>query len=117
MHPLSLRAIFCDVKAIRILIVCCAAAAVLATLSVVALAAPNAVGLAASPNSGSAQGQYCPAGEKAARQAAVKRYARQQAAARAKYFRTHKSVKQRKAFVKKQQGQLKALQRAVAACS
>ena len=107
----------CGVKALRILIVSLAAGAFLATLSMVALAAPNAVGSAASRNAGAAQPQYCPAGEKDARRAAVKRYVRQQSAARKSYFRTHRSAKQRKVFVKKQQAQLKALQRAVAACS
>ena len=104
-------------KAVRILIVSVAAATVLASLSVVALAAPNAIGLAASPNAGAAEGQYCPPAEKAARQAAVKRYTRQLPPARTKYFRTHRSAKLRRAFVKKQQAQLKALQRLVAACS
>jgi hypothetical protein len=105
------------VKAVRILIVSLAATTVLATLSVVALAAPNAVGLAASPDAGAAEAEYCPPGEKASRQAAVKRYTRQLLPARTRYFKTHRSAKQRRAFVKKQQAQLKALQRLVAACS
>lgn len=93
-----------------------AAAALLATLSVVALAAPNAIGLAASPSAGAAQAEYCPPGERDARRAAVRRYTRQLASVRKAYFRTHRSAKQRAAFVKKQRAQLKALQRALANC-
>lgn len=105
-----------SVKAIRILIASLAAAATLAMLSVVALAAPNAVGLAASPTGGAAQAEYCPPAERAARQAALKRYTKQMVATRKTYFRKNRAAKTRAAFVKKQQAQLKVLQRSFAAC-
>ena len=103
-------------KALRLLIVTASAALVLAVLAVVAVAAPDAVRLAASPSAGAATAEYCPQGEEARRKAAVKRYLKQMPAAKKAYFRRVRSAKLRKAFVKKQAAQLKALQRAVQNC-
>jgi hypothetical protein len=104
------------VKAARLLIATVSASLALAVLAVVALAAPEAIGNAASPSAGAAAAVYCPAGELSRRETAVTRYKRQVAAAKKAYFRKVKNAKKRKAFVKKQTAQLKALQRAVAAC-
>lgn len=103
-------------QAARLLIATVATSLALAALAVVALAAPGAVGNVASPSAGAARAVYCPAGELSRRKAVVARYQRQMVAARKAYFRKTKSPKQRAAFVKKQTAQLKALQRAVAAC-
>ncbi len=100
-------------KLARILLASAATAVVVATLAVVGLAAPAAV----SPHGSAAQAEYCPAGEQAARSAAVKKYAKQMTAARKRFFKTTKSVKARKAFVRKQQAQHQALKRALARCN
>ena len=104
-------------KAFRLLLASLSAAVALAVLAVVAVAAPEAVGRAASPAAGAGAAQYCPPGELARRKALVKRYTKQMAPARKAYFRKTRSAKARKAFVKKQNAQLKALQRAVKACN
>lgn len=109
----------CDsggMKAFRLLLVTLSASLALAALSVVALAAPGAIGRVASPSAGAATAVYCPAGELARRKSAVTRYQKQMAKAKAAYYRKVRSAKLRKAFVKKQTAQLKALQRAVNAC-
>lgn len=89
--------------------------AVLAATAFVAVVTPSGAGLAATGPSASVA-QYCPAAVRKARQAAVQRYKRQLAAQRRAYFRTTRSAKLRRAFVRKQNAQLKALQRAVKAC-
>jgi hypothetical protein len=104
------------VPAVRLFLVTAAAAVALAALAVVALAAPDAVGIAASPHAGAAAAEYCPPDELAARKTALKRYVKQMPAAKKAYFKRVRSAKLRKAFVKKQAAQLKALQRTVAAC-
>ena len=104
------------VNAVRLLLAGVSAAVALAVLAVVAVAAPDAVTDAASPSAGAAAAQYCPPGELARRKALVKRYQRQMPAAKKAFFRKTRSAKARKAFVKKQTAQLKALQRAVKAC-
>ena len=103
-------------NAARLLIAVVSASLVLATVAVVALAAPGAVLLAGSPTAGAATAVYCPAGELDRRQAIVKRYKQQMAKAKKAYFKKVKNAKKRKAFVKKQAAQLKALERTVAAC-
>lgn len=104
------------VKALRLLLATVSVSLALAVVAVVALAAPEAAMHAASPSADAAQAVYCPAGELSRREAVVKRYQKQMAAARKAYFRKTKNAKQRQAFLKKQQAQLKTLQRAVAAC-
>ncbi len=100
------------VKLVRILLATVAVAIALAALAVVGLAAPGAV----SPNTSAARAEYCPAGEQQARAAAVKRYVKQMKAAQKRYFKTTRSAKARKSFVRKQQAQLKTLKRALARC-
>lgn len=109
---MRIAATLSGVKLARILLMAAACALVVATLAVVGLAAPAAV----SPHASAARAEYCPAGEQEAREDAVKRYAKQMAAAQKKFFKTTRSAKARKAFVKKQQAQLKALKRALARC-
>ena len=75
-------------------------------LAAVASAAPE---LSAAP-------QACTNAQKAKRSKAVADYKKQMPKLRKAYFKRVKSVKQRKAFTKKQQAKLKALQRALAAC-
>ena len=84
--------------------------------TVVAFAAPGALGHAASPSAGAARAVYCPPDEKKRRQAALKTFVRKMVLARKRYFRTHPKAKDRVAFVKAQRRQLKALQRALAQC-
>ncbi|HVM69097.1 MAG TPA: hypothetical protein VM204_04590 [Gaiellaceae bacterium] len=100
-------------KTVRLLVVSSVAAVALAALAVVAVAAPSSVGLAAS---GAAAKQYCPKGEKAQRQATLKRFQKQMVPARQAYFKTTRDAKKRAAFVKKQQAQLKVLVAALAKC-
>lgn len=104
-------------KTARFLISTVAASLALAVVAVVAFAAPGAVGLAASPTAGAAQAVYCPPVELNRRKAVVKRYQRQLAPARKAFFRKTRNAKKRKAFVKKQAAQLKALQRIVKRCN
>jgi hypothetical protein len=58
----------------------------------------------------------CTAQEKARRVAALKRYAATMLSARRAFFRSHRSVSARRAFVKRQQAKLRALRRA-ASCT
>jgi hypothetical protein len=104
-------------KALRLLIATVSASLALAVLAVVALAAPGAVGNVASPSASAAAAEYCPPGVEARRKAVLKRYQRQMAAAKKAYYKKTRSTKLRQAFVKKQEAQLKALQRAVNACN
>ena len=102
-------------KALRLLIGVLAASAVVASLALVALAAPASVQRATAPQAAAAA-VYCPPGEKARRKAVAKRYQQKMPATRKAYFRRTRSVKLRKVFVQKQTAQLKALQRLAAAC-
>lgn len=101
-------------KGLRILLAAtCAGAAVWAFAGV---ASPASVGLAAPAQPGAAAKQYCPAAVKKARKVAVQRYRKQMAAQRRAYFRRTRDPKLRAAFVRKQNAQLKALERALKAC-
>jgi hypothetical protein len=93
-----------------------AVGALLALGAVVAFAAPSALANVATPSAGAAQAEYCPPGELARRQAALRNYNRQMAKAKARYFKLVKNKKKRAAFVKKQIAQQKALKRAVTRC-
>ncbi len=104
-------------KPVRIGIATGAAAAVLALGALVALAAPHALGNAASPQGGAARAVYCPPAEKKRRQDELKAFQRTMTVARKKYFASHPKAKDRVAFVHAQQAQLHALQRALAQCS
>ena len=101
-------------RALRLLLATCtAAAAVWATVGVLA---PASAGLAAPSHPSAAAKQYCPAAVKKARKAAVLRYRKQMAAQRKAYFRRTRSPKLRAAFVRKQNAQLKALERILKLC-
>ena len=79
------------------------------------MAAPGAVTRTASPLAGAGHAVYCP--DKKARQKQLSAFLRTMQVARKKYNTSHRSAKQRTAFVKAQQAQLHALQRALAQCS
>jgi hypothetical protein len=102
------------VSSARLLLAACtAAAAVWATVGVLA---PASAGVAAPAHPSAAAKQYCPAAVKKARKAAVLRYRKQMAVQRKAYFRRTRSPKLRAAFVRKQNAQLKALERALKLC-
>src|SRR4051812_28160359 len=102
-------------RLVRLAIASAAVSAILAVGALVALSAPGAVTRAASPNGGAGQAVYCP--DKHARQAQLAAFVRTMAAARKAYLKTHPKAKDRTAFLKAQQAQLHALQRALAQCS
>ena len=101
-------------KGLRILLATACAAVAVWTLA--GVASPASVGFAAAAHPSSADKQYCPAAVKKARKAAVQRYKKQMVAQRRAYFRRTRSPKLRRAFVRKQNAQLKALERALALC-
>ncbi len=99
-------------------------ATIVAIGAVVGLAAPTAIGVAASPSAGAARAEYCPPQEKQRRKDAVADLQAQlqdaqsrlrtlqqaQQAARAQYFKKHRKAKDRLRFAKKQLAELKAAQ-------
>ena len=101
----------------RISLAVFAAIALLTVGAVVALAAPGSLGRAASPEGGAAQAVYCPAGLVKQLKAGVNTYRKRMVADRTRYFRTHKSTKQRASFVRVQSQQLNALQKRLSKCS
>jgi hypothetical protein len=102
------------VKGLRILVAtACVGTAVWALAGV---ASPSSVGLAAPGHPSAAAKQYCKAAVKKARKEAVQRYKKQMAAQRRAYFRRTRSPKLRAAFVRKQNAQLKALERTLKLC-
>jgi len=103
--------------AARIALAVLAVAALLTLGAVVAIAAPGALGRAVSPHGGAGHLQYCPAGQKQTYQAALKYAQSHAAAAKKTYFAKHHSAKDRAAFLRKQQANLKALQRQYANCA
>jgi hypothetical protein len=103
------------VKLVRLSIAAAAVSALLAIGAIVAVAAPGAVARTASPQAGAGRAVYCP--DKKARQQRLNAFVNTMQAARKKYFATHPSAKQRTAFLKAQQAQLHALQRALAQCT
>ncbi len=114
MPPGRIAATLSAVKGFRILLATlCAGTAVWALAGV---ASPSSVGLAAPVHPSAASKQYCPAAVKKARKAAVQRYKKQMAAQRKAYFRRTRSPKLRAAFVRKQNAQLRALERTLKRC-
>jgi hypothetical protein len=105
------------VKTLRIALAALAAAAVLTVGAVVALAAPGSLGRAASPSGGAATAVYCPKGLAKQLAASVAGYRKRMVADRTRYFRTHKSKKQRANFVRLQSTQLAALQKKLKKCA
>ena len=102
--------------AARIALAALAVVALLTLGAVVAIAAPGALGRAASPQ-GAGRLEYCPTLQKKAYQAALKYAQSHAAAAKQAYFAKHHNAKDRAAFVRKQQANLKALQRQYANCA
>jgi hypothetical protein len=102
-------------KVVRLTIAVAAVTALLAVGALVALAAPNAVTRTANPKAGAARAVYCP--DKKQRQDQLNAFIRTMVAARKAYFRTHPKAKDRTAFLRAQQSQLHALQRALGQCS
>jgi hypothetical protein len=105
------------VKTLRISLAAIAAAALLSVGAVVAFAAPGSLGRAASPEGGAARAVYCPAGLKKQLASSIAAYRKRMASDRTRYFRSHKSTKQRANFVRLQSQQLSALQKRLKRCS
>jgi hypothetical protein len=101
----------------RLFLAALAATAVIAVGAVVALAAPGSVGRALSPQGGAATAVYCPNGLVKQLKTTVSSYRKRMVADRTRYFRAHKSAKQRAAFARLQTQQLAALQKKLAKCS
>ena len=103
--------------AVRIALAVIAVTAVLALGAVVAFAAPGALGRAVSPQAGAGRLEYCPQGQKQSLLAALKYAQSHAAAAKTAYFAKHHNAGDRAAFLRKQQANLKALQRQYANCA
>ena len=101
---------------VRIALAVMSVAALLTLGAVVALAAPNALGRAASPKAGAARLEYCPPAEKKRRQNDWKWAQGHATAERKAYFAKHPKASDRTAFLHAQQTHLKALQQAFAHC-
>lgn len=104
------------VRPIRIVLAVVSAAALVGIGAVVAVAAPGALGRAASPQGGAAQSVYCPPRLIRQLKASIAAYQKRILKDRARYFRTHKSAKQRARFVRLQRQQLQTLQRRLRRC-
>jgi len=102
------------VNIVRLSIAAAAVSALLAIGALVAVAAPGAIARAAGPNGGAAHAVYCP--DKQARRRRLTAFIRTMQTARKTYSATHRSAKQRAAFVRAQHAQLAILQRALAKC-
>jgi hypothetical protein len=85
-------------------------------LLLLVLASSLLLALLVTSTAGSAPGTTCSAAQKAQRQRAVRTYQTKMQAARKAYFKAHKQVKLRAAFVKSQQAKLARLRQA-AACA
>jgi glycine/D-amino acid oxidase-like deaminating enzyme len=102
---------------IRIAFASLSAVLLLTLGAVVALAAPGAVSQAASPSGGAARAVYCPPGVRKQLKAAIDAFRKNMLKQRQAFFRTHHGSRDRAAFVKAQEAQLKALQKKLARCS
>ncbi len=102
---------------VRVALAVVAVAALLSLGAVVAVAAPDALGRAASPHAGAARLEYCPPDEQKRRLADWKWAQSHAAAQRKAYFAKHPKAKARTAFLHTQQAHLKALQKAYANCN
>src|SRR5438093_449359 len=102
---------------IRIAFASLSAVLLLALGAVVALAAPAAVTKAASPAGGAAQAAYCAPGVRKQLKSAVDKFRKNMLTQRKAFFRTHPKGRDRAAFVKGQEAQLKTLQKKLARCS
>jgi hypothetical protein len=106
-----------SVKTLRLTLAVLAASALVAVGAVVALAAPGSLGRAASPQSSAAGSVYCPAGLKKQLKKTIAAYRKRITPDRRRYFKSHRSAKQRSRFAKLQTQQLKTLQRKLGKCS
>ncbi len=104
-------------KSARIVLAVVSAAALVGLGAVVAFAAPSSLGRAASPEGGAAQAVYCPKGLKKQLKGAVSAYRKRMTTDRTRYFRSHKSARQRAAFVRLQNHQLSTLQKKLKRCA
>jgi hypothetical protein len=104
------------VKTLRISLAVSAAVALLTVGAVVALAAPGSLGRAASPRGGAALAVYCPNGLVKQLKSSINTYKKRMVADRTRYFKAHKSSKQRTSFVRLQTQQLTSLQRRLGKC-
>ena len=102
---------------VRLALAVLALAALLALGAVVAVAAPDALGRAASPKAGAGRMEYCPPAEKKRRIADLEYTQSHAAASKKAYFAKHPKAKDRAAYVKAQQARIKALQQAIANCT
>src|SRR5437588_2478812 len=91
--------------------------ALLALGAVVAFAAPNSLGRAASPNGGAAHAVYCSDGTVRQLKATIKAYQVRIPRDRRRYFKAHKSTKTRARFVKLQNSQLATLKKKLGRCA
>jgi hypothetical protein len=105
------------VRTLRLSLAVVAVAALIALAAAVALAAPGSLGRAASPKSGAATAVYCPPGLKRRLTATIPAYRKRMLTDRARYFRAHRSKKQRASFVRLQSKQLATLQKKLRRCS
>ncbi|MFN2627234.1 MAG: hypothetical protein ABR569_01200 [Gaiellaceae bacterium] len=103
-------------KTLRIALAACAAAALLGLIAVIALAAPASLVRSASPANGAGRAVYCPTIVKKQRKAAIAAYRRRLLADRARFFASHRSRRERAAFVKLQRRQVLLLQRRLKQC-
>jgi len=104
------------VKAARIVLAVVSASVLVGIAAVDALAAPGALGRAASPHGGAAQAVYCPPRTKAQLKRAIAAYQKRILRDRARYFRTHRSAKKRARFVRLQRQRLETLQKRLRRC-
>jgi hypothetical protein len=104
------------VKPLRLSLAALAIAALLAVGAVVAVAAPGSLGHAASPRGGAAHAVYCPAALKKQLKRTIAAYRKRMVSDRRRYFHAHKMAKQRNAFVRLQNLQMKTLQKKLGRC-
>jgi hypothetical protein len=104
------------VKPLRLSLAALAVAALLAVGAMVAIAAPGSLVHAASPRAGAAHAVYCPDALKKRLKRTISAYRKRMVSDRQRYFRAHKVVKQRKAFVRLQNLQLQTLQKKLGRC-
>ena len=105
------------VQTIRLALAGLSVLALLALGAVVAVAAPNALGRAASPDGGAARAVYCSDVTVRQLKATINAYRARIPRDRARYFKAHKSAKARARFVELQNSQLTTLQKKLKRCT
>jgi hypothetical protein len=104
-------------KAARLALAAASVLALLALGSVVAFAAPGALGRAASPDAGAAHAVYCSDSTVRQLKATITAYRARIPRDRARYFKAHSAAKARARFVKLQSSQLTTLQKKLKNCT